>query len=131
MKTCPLCGNKYSDSWTNWYSKYCCKECYKNSNTKFNLNDKVYTYINHKQGKSGILTAETHEATIVKIYKLNKPTTNGIYQYAVSFPGIRISYRFVHQIFFDKTECDKFVEKLNYKRQIIREANKIIKDVSN
>ena len=53
MKTCPLCGNKYSDSWTNWYSKYCCKECYKNSNTKFNLNDKVYTYINHKQGKSG------------------------------------------------------------------------------
>ena len=25
------------------------------------------------QGKSGILTAETHEATIVKIYKLNKP----------------------------------------------------------
>ena len=55
MKTCPLCGNKYSDSWTNWYSKYCCKECYKNSNTKFNLNDKIYTYINHKQGKSGIL----------------------------------------------------------------------------
>lgn len=128
MKTCLLCGNKYDDTWTNWYSKYCCKNCYINSNTKFKVNDKVYTYMNYKQSKSGILIANTSEATIVKIYKLNRPTTNGIYQYAVSFPNNKVNYRFVHQIFFDKNECDDFVKKLNYKREIIRNANNIIKE---
>ena len=44
MKTCPYCKKEYEDTWSNWYSKYCCKECYNKGKSLYNIGDIVYTY---------------------------------------------------------------------------------------
>ena len=128
MRTCKYCGNRYEDSWKYWYNKFCCSNCFRTANTKYKVGDKVYTYVDHKFSKSGISIAETTDGTISKIYKQHNPTTNGLYQYSVMLPNNTVRYRFVHQIFNTKEECDKFVALTNKRREIMRQAKNLFEE---
>lgn len=132
MRTCKYCGKLYEDDNRNWYNKICCSTCFKNKESKYKVGDKVYSYYNTKKGKNGILTAILTEATISKIYTQYRPTLNGLYQYAISYYNPiydknLISYRFVHQIFTNKEECDTMILNLNKKRKIMRSARELMK----
>jgi hypothetical protein len=128
MKTCKYCGNQYDNTWRYWSSKYCCKECYNTLKSKYTVGTEIYTYINHKQGKSGYVTAEVGFGIIVNIYKLQRASSNGIYQYAIKLQDEHICYRFVHQIFDNESDCKQFVDITNKRREIMREARNLINE---
>ena len=125
MKTCLFCKKKYEDYWTNWYNKYCCSECFRNKETKYKEGNKIYT--NKDIKKNGYLTAYTEIGEIIKIYIMNSPTTNGLYQYVIKFKDNKIVYRFLHQLFETEKECDKYVEVVNKRRELTRAMKEELK----
>lgn len=124
LKTCKLCENKYENTWSNWYNKYYCKNCFKILEPKFKIGEYVYSYENFK--KNGVVDCRTARCKIINIYK-GTFSNNGIYQYAVQFND-KTSYRFVHQIFLTEQECDNFVYKTNKRRQLIRQAKQLMEE---
>lgn len=134
MKTCKYCGNQYEDYHVNWHNKYCCSECFRNRESKYHVGDTVYSYYNTKTGKNGILTAILTEAKVTKVYTQYRPTLNGLYQYALSYYNPKYDksltiYRFIHQIFTNKEECNIIIDKLNKQRQIMRSARDLMKNL--
>lgn len=127
LKTCRYCKKQYEDNWSNWVSKYCCKECYRNKKRLYNKEDTIYTY-NDKKQKDKTLEAYVTTGTIVNIYEVNRPTDNGLWLYAVKMSDTeRVKDRFEHQLFSDLEECIEFVRLTNERRIIMREANKLLK----
>ena len=126
-KTCRYCKQKYEDNWTNWVSKYCCKECYRHKKRLYNIGDIIYTY-NDKKQKDKTLEAYVTTGTIINIYEVNRPTDNGLWLYAVRMNDVeRTKDRFEHQLFSNVEEANKFVKITNERRVIMREANKLLK----
>lgn len=127
LKTCRYCNKQYEDNWSNWVSKYCCRECYIHKKKLYNINDIVYTYDNKK------LPDKTMEAVLVKgiitkIYEVYRPTENGLWRYVIKIDITnRCKERFEHQIFLDSKEAVEFVRLTNERRIIMREANKLLK----
>lgn len=128
-RTCIFCNNKYQDTLSNWYSKFCCRNCYNNKETKFNENDIVYTYNDYKIKDDGIngVACELAQGKITKIYTLYRPSKNGFYEYCVQLDNGKVVYRFIHQLFTDINECKDYIDKTNIRRSIIRQANTLIK----
>lgn len=130
LKTCPLCNQQYEDYFINWSSKYCCRTCFKNRNTKYKIGDLIYTYSN-KKNKDKTISAILSEGVVINIYTINRPTKNGIYQFAIKLKETnKVCYRFVHQIFNNKKECLEFVDVTNKRRIIMRQANKLLKELN-
>ena len=127
LRTCKYCKNQYEDNWSNWASKYCCRECFRNKRRLYNIGDTVYTY-NDKKQKDKTLDAYVTTGTIVNIYEVYRPTDNGLWIYAVKMSDTeRTKDRFEHQLFSDLEEAIEFVRLTNERRIIMREANKLLK----
>lgn len=128
LKTCRYCNNKYEDSWGMWVSKYCCKNCYHNKKRLYNVGDVIYTNDNQKQPNK-TLNAIVATGEIVNIYEINRPTQNGLCQYAIKLSNGKIVYRFEHQLFTNLEDCSLFVETTNKRREIMRSANSLLKEI--
>ena len=127
LRTCRYCNKQYEDNWSNWVSKYCCKECYRHKKRLYNKNDTIYTY-NDKKLKDKTLEAYVTTGTVVNIYEINSPTENGLWLYAVKMSDTeRVKDRFEHQLFTDLEKAIEFVRITNERRIIMREANKLLK----
>jgi len=128
LRTCRYCKQQYEDTWSNWVSKYCCKDCYRNKKRKFNIGDKIYTYDNKMLPERSGLEAIVATGEIIRIYEVFHPTENGLWHYAIKVPSKdKLINRFEHQIFSDLEECIEFVRLTNERRIILREANKLLK----
>lgn len=126
LKTCRYCNNKYEDNWSNWVSKFCCRNCYKTKQTKYKINDTVYTYDNKKNGKYFDTIIAT--GRISNIYEVYRPTNNGLYQYVIDLGHKKVN-RFEHQIFTNLTDGMLFVEVQNKRREIMRNAKNLLKEI--
>lgn len=129
MKTCAFCGEKYTDSFRNWYNKYCCNSCFVKSKSGYIIGDVVYTNDNTKDMSDLSLHAVSAKGVISAVYKLYNPTKNGIYQFVVNLDSGKNVRRFAHQIFRDELSCKQFVDTTNKRRDILREAKKLLKNL--
>lgn len=125
-KTCPICKKQKVNRWQEWYSKYCCRECYLSAESILQVGQQVFSYENKNIVGTRFFNCILSKGKIIKIYKLNHVSVNGIFQYAIQFDSGNISYRFAHQIFSDKDKCEEYIEKLNRKRQVMRQARDIL-----
>ena len=129
MKTCAFCGEKYTDSFRNWYNKYCCSACFSKSKSGYIIGDVVYTNDNTKDMSDLSLKAVLKRGTIKDVYKLYNPTKNGIYQFVVKLDSGKNVRRFAHQIFRNEADCKAYIETTNKRRDILREARKLLNNL--
>lgn len=129
MRTCSFCGKKLTDEFRNWYNKYCCNACFIKSKSGYKIGDIVYTNDNTKDMSDLSLHAVQSRGVISDVYKLYNPTKNGIYQFVVKLDNGKNVRRFAHQIFENKADCKKFIDATNKRRDILREAKKLLKNL--
>lgn len=124
MRTCKCCKNKKPANWMEFIGSYC-KDCYYNTPSRFKRGD-VVNFINSKQIKgTRYQEAFIDVGQIFAIRKVNKPISNGLYEYTITTPNSRIiKYRFEKDIAYNRKDLLQRVEDINYVRQSNREMRR-------
>ena len=93
-----------------------------NKEPKLDINTRVITFDNRRIGRD--LEAVYTEGTIIKVYTLVFHPINHLYQYRIKLDSGKLINRYYKDIFSNKEDCLKEIERINHNREIVRKARK-------
>ena len=89
---------------------------------KLEVNKRVIVFDNRRKGRN--LEAVYAEGNIIKVYNLVFNRSNHEYQYRIRLDSGKLINRYYKDIFNNKEDCFKEIERINHNREILRKVRK-------